>query len=294
MLIDHPEKSAFYTTCTTRIGWRICRHAWEQLHHPLAAPDTTPCHPLKAGFFEGSLLEGPMPPIIWSSLPVQDHEIIPPSETFVHLFQEACTYLQNFYGDLTQEKMSFLKAIALIDLKAPYRGSHIRATSVSLPALPFCSFFSEKALHHIPPGLVLDHPEMRFLAENIYHEAIHQWVNLNLLERDLFRDDYNSQHSPKVEIPWRKDYDIRTRFWELDRVLHALSVYTELLPYRMKEAAHAPDHPHPQLALQKARTCTHFLSEALSSHQDRLTPLGRTYLQDLKNQAREWGVTGVA
>lgn len=99
-------------------------------------------------------------------------------------------------------------------------------TSVAIPSLPHCSFFSVKALRHIPARHVFDGASLYALAENIYHESLHQQLNASLIFDEKTKVFSEESKLNKVHIPWR---DVH---WELDRVLHAAWVYSGLQLFR--------------------------------------------------------------
>lgn len=109
-------------------------------------------------------------------------------------------------------------------------------TSASFPKLPDYIFISNKALVHIPPNRIFESPSLYALAENIYHEAIHQHVNADVLREEIMAEIFDSATSPKIEISWRRNQEARNQFWELDRAYHAACVYSGLLPLRRKFA----------------------------------------------------------
>jgi hypothetical protein len=293
-------------------GWTKARQAWEFLHHPLPH-DPTDCAPLFPEDADGcALLNATITPEIWLSLPLKDHCLLAPETRDKDCFRAAFTYLDLYHPELGAQTRDFLQALALVDRPPNGASQETCLTSVSVPDLPFCSFFSRKALRHIAPHFVVHTPDISFLAENLYHESLHHRVSLNLLENDILQPDYHSRLSPKVAIPWREKALSNVHFWELDRVLHAFCVYVGLLPYRQREAArerqrekgggrasplgvsllsegeeeggyHPPRHPQKGIwrhAFAQARVCAHFLGQALLSHRKVLTPLGYTYVSE--------------
>lgn len=120
-------------------------------------------------------------------------------------------------------------------MKEDSRNIDSTITSCSLPSLPHVIFISYKAGYHISPSNVFSTKNKVLLAENIYHEAIHQIVNMSILKKNVFPKNYSSATSPKIDIPWRKQQkEERNKAWELDGVLHATSVYANLLQFRKK------------------------------------------------------------
>lgn len=130
---------------------------------------------------------------------------------------------------------SFVATFALAVRPEPDQTGPI--TSCSLPDFPLCVFFSPRAFVHIPPLGIYPEWSWRLAAENIYHEAVHQSVNHQLLTRPVLVPEYSSVTSPKIPIYWRSGPGNaeRNREWELDRVLHAAAVYCQLMRWRYAE-----------------------------------------------------------
>jgi len=255
-LILKGSDSVVFRASATEKGWHKAKHAFELLHDPLVNDGTkfTPLYPKHTkqaiqtkewGITQSAhppsycvFVEPPMVPEIWETLPLQDHRVIRPLPEDKAFFRQAFDYLASTHPELSTQTHDFLHVIVLVDiLSTPGPQTGRCLTSVSIPDLPFCSFFSRKAFLHIPPEILSPTPDVRFLAENLCHEAIHHRVSLTLLENDILQPEYHSRLSPKVAIPWRQKDRGAVSFWELDRVLHAFSVYVGLLPYRQKEAA---------------------------------------------------------
>lgn len=101
-------------------------------------------------------------------------------------------------------------------------------TSVAVPTLPHCTFLSVKSLRHIPARHVHEGASLYALAENLYHEALHQQLSASL----VFADHEASPialNRTRVTIPWRDG-----AAWRLDRVVHAAWVYAHLQRLRLR------------------------------------------------------------
>jgi hypothetical protein len=181
----------------------------------------------------------------------------------------------------------FVRAVGLVELRPEARGQDSQVTTASFPILPFCVFLSERAMRQLPPRSVNRIRSPRFFAENLYHEAIHQALNVHLLLHDVLSPDYNSATAPKVDIYWRELEDlagdggapIGNQQWELDRVLHAVVVYGHLLEYRLEQLADPTLEPFERALFEDAtRTgmeSVHYLVNAMSRHTDCFTGYGR-------------------
>ncbi|WP_031508834.1 hypothetical protein [Streptomyces megasporus] len=152
-------------------------------------------------------------------------------------------------------------------------------TSCSLPDFPLCVFFSPRVFVHIPPLSIHPVDSVRMAAENLYHEAVHQAVNYQLLAHDILVPEYDSARSPKIPIYWRQSAgEKRNRAWELDRVLHAASVYCHLLHWRYCELVDPTLDAEERKTVINATTdsigALKSLCDALSEHIDYFTSEG--------------------
>ncbi|GAB3025948.1 aKG-HExxH-type peptide beta-hydroxylase [Natronobiforma cellulositropha] len=157
-------------------------------------------------------------------------------------------------------------------------------TSSTFPAVPHCSFLTEKALRHIPPNSVADEPTDYALRENLYHEALHQQLGATLLHRDVLDPSYSAAASQKVPIPWRES------FWEPDRALHAAVVYTGLVEMRADELDRDIDDTHRawlEEATAEAEESLRHLIEELADREGLFTPAGEELFDALHGEAME-------
>lgn len=163
------------------------------------------------------------------------HEVVGFGTEFKNDIIDALEYLKNNFGEFYNVVRENVKYIMNLSLKENSKDIDSTITSCSLPSLPYVIFISYKAGYHIPPSNINTYKNRILLAENIYHEAVHQIVNMTILKKNVLLPNYSSETSPKIDIPWRKKQkEERNKAWELDRVLHATSVYANLLPFRKK------------------------------------------------------------
>ncbi len=101
-------------------------------------------------------------------------------------------------------------------------------TSVAIPTLPHCTLLSVKSLRHIPAKHIYEGASLYALAENLYHEALHQQLSATLIFGPPLLRKSKSCSLPIIDIPWRNAR------WELDRVLHATWVYGNIQRLRRK------------------------------------------------------------
>ncbi|WP_328842634.1 hypothetical protein [Streptomyces sp. NBC_00258] len=185
---------------------------------------------------------------------------------------------------------TFITTFAMATTPDGVRG---RITSCSLPDFPLCVFLSDRAFVHIPPLSVSTTGSIRLVAENIYHEAVHQSVNHQLLTRPIFLPGYSSATSPKIPIYWRTSAgnETRNRAWELDRVLHAAAVYCHLLHWRYAELADPKTDPeHRRFVAEATREslgALAILCEALTEHIGHFTAEGALMVGRLVEASRQ-------
>ena len=217
-----------------RTAWESFIRCWETVNNAKINTDNTQLLDLSTTHWNLSLILKNFNPEIWQTLPLSEYQFIVMNEQCIEQIKDAVYYLADTHAELIQNKAAFLKVIGFLELRENMEKTHHRITSVTIPSLPLCSFFSESAGLHIPPGTVIKNHSKVFLAENIYHEMVHNMVNVNLLEADLLHENYDAKTcNEKIMIPWRSDDpEMRNRYWEIDRALHALSVYDSLLFFR--------------------------------------------------------------
>lgn len=135
---------------------------------------------------------------------------------------------------------------------------------------------TETALFHIAPATIFPKKSIYALAENLYHESIHQELSFKLLSSDIFIEDFEPATSVKIEIPWRKTV------WEVDRVLHAAYVYWRLIPMRsskkLKALVSEEELNLISIAVQKGIENFNYLSSKLKEVDFLFTEEGKNFL----------------
>lgn len=163
-------------------------------------------------------------------------------------------------------------------------------TSCSVPDFPLSVFLSGLAARHIPPHSVADRGTPLLLAENVFHESVHQFVNHQLLTRPVLDPAYDSADSPRIPIYWRRDGDGMPRTWELDRVLHAAMVYAQLVDGRYEVlGSDLPSDADREVVLAASRHALGALAslcDALAEHVDAFQPYGAFLVGRLVEAAR--------
>ncbi|WP_391205461.1 hypothetical protein [Psychrobacillus sp. L4] len=226
-----------------------------------------------------------LPDEVWDNLPIKSHELISPTEEQENELSLALNHLSENYPVGYELFSKFARTIAWVRLKDEFKGKDSQITSSSFPILPLCIFVSDKAQHHIPPNSVSKESSYRFLAENLYHEAVHQAVNMNLLMFDIFVDNYNSQDSPKIEIPWRYNQVKRNQYWELDRTFHATVVYSQMIRYRLNQINDTKLKVFERVAFEgsiiSGLEAASYLSKSLLNCEQYFTEKGTELIKDL-------------
>ncbi|OUB98421.1 hypothetical protein BK784_16875 [Bacillus thuringiensis serovar medellin] len=230
-------------------------------------------------------------PKLLNYTPIQSHNIVKPSPNEKNIFINAMKHLKNNFPDGYKLVQEFVKIIIWVSLKEEYKGRDSQITSSSFPSMPFGIFLSNKAEFHIPPNNIAENISFRYLAENIFHEAIHQAVNMNILLNDILVNDYNSKNSPKIEIPWRHSQAKRNQYWEIDRTYHATVVYSQLIKYRFTQlndnSISKKEKEFFKEACYNGVEAALYLSDCLLKQKEFFTELGVNLIQELYDDIRQ-------
>ncbi|MEW9528669.1 hypothetical protein [Microbispora sp. NPDC049125] len=225
-------------------------------------------------------------------LPLPSHRPLPHTPELRALLTSAIEHLSAF-PPAREIFTTFVRVVALVELRDDYRRRDSQITTSSFPVLPYCAFFSERSFRQLPPRCVSKVASPRFLGENLYHEAIHQALTIQLLLTDVLAPDYDSATSPKVDIYWREEEDPAAgpggskgnQQWEVDRVLHAAVVYGHVMEYRLHQLRDPALLPYErELFAEAVRTgaeSVRYLSAALREHGRFFTPDGLRLVTDL-------------
>ena len=173
----------------------------------------------------GVYTNGPTPPVM-SALPLSGHKSSQNVNFYIPYIENAISLLAEIDNTLVEFIAEWTSLIIWTERCSDYSGGLL--TSSTFPNYPHCTFLSHKALRHIPPNNVLGFSSIYALAENIYHEALHQELAALLLHRDILKPYYSSTTYQRIPVPWRGSA------WEPDRVFHAAYVYSYLVPLREK------------------------------------------------------------
>ncbi|GIH98191.1 hypothetical protein [Planobispora takensis] len=214
---------------------------------------------------------------------LEGHRVTSPDEPIRRRVHEALTALSGVPWAFAMVR-TYITSFALIELDEHAAGQR-PITSCSLPDIPLCMFFSRVALKHIPPLSVSLEESVLLLAENIYHESVHQHVNHQIITEGVFTGDYDSRTSPLVDISWRKKSDGSPQQWQLDRVFHAAMVYGHLIAWRLRILRHGGTDDLTRRTIHQASvdslTVVSELSAALQAHASAFSSTGAMRVGEL-------------
>jgi hypothetical protein len=232
----------------------------------LAPLDSTASITICTGGFSAQLL---------TALPLAGHQLMVPSVDDMHYIEMALKFLAESHCARTIKAFTSMIVWLQLDELAP---PEVPLTSVAIPLFPHCTFLTRKALCHIPPVHVFDQPWEYALAENIYHESLHQQLTATMLQEDIFPPDYNAEMSLPIFIPWRQ------QFWPVDRVLHAAHVYQGIIPLRSKHLTNSfltkEQFGFLDSAVRSAESCLKHLKNCLFQNQQAFTADGWSYVAE--------------
>jgi len=220
-------------------------------------------------------------PLVFTVLPLPGYRIAAATERREALLASALDVLAGLADPVIDSVRAYLGLVVWLEPSAPDAPP---ITSSSFPALPHCGFLTDGAACQLAPDTVLREDRPWALAENLYHESLHQELSATILQEDVFSDAFAAGSAPRIRVPWR-----RTE-WELDRVLHAVYVYSRLLPLRrhhLRRSDLAPaDVRGLSEAFQKGAAALAHLSHALKEAGPYLTRTGEELMAEIVGGAR--------
>lgn len=238
---------------------------------------------VSSGDIKFDLVFESLPKEILATLPLLGHQLYD-SQTGMGIFVDKCNkaaqIIEMNLSDNQKNLPSYLKVLIPIRLKFGSKEKVI--TSLTIPDLPFASFFSENAFVHLAPDILQEGFDEYFLSENIVHEMVHNMVNIMLLEGDVLVPNYSSSSSKKIKIPWRINSEIRNQYWELDRVIHAYFVYAHMSVYRMM-LSQTPNTGFTRSMVKASLANFYFLRERIIENKSYLTNSGFDFIQSVQN-----------
>ncbi len=174
--------------------------------------------------------------------------------------------------------------IIWVELEHSHNNSVDLLTSSSFPDLPHTTFVSDKAMRHIPPNIIFEEESTYPLKENLFHESLHQEMAALLLHEAILSPIYSAVTSKKIPVPWRGN-----AHWEPDRVLHAIFVYTHILPMRLEYLLKSTDPEERETlgrAISEGIKALTYLSEKLTPYDYIFTNKGKQVFNKIINEAR--------
>ena len=225
--------------------------------------------------------------LVFAVLPLEGHRFARPVERHEKFLVNALRLLNGLDGPFSESVHAYLSILIWLEES---EASVESLTCSSFPALPHCSFITDKALRHILPDTILPEDSPWALAENLYHESLHQQLSATILQEDILSDAYDARSAPRISVPWRNSE------WEIDRVFHALYVYSRLLPMREQYARSRDLDPLAAFyipeAIQEGRAALAYLAEALRGFDSYFTDTGKGLVTQIVNEARKVARTG--
>lgn len=218
--------------------------------------------------------------------PLHHHLVVKPSSEDLVYLEKAVQLLDSLDLKSWPILKNNLFGLLTVKLDPLFQTTDSQITSITLPGLPYISLISDKAYVHAPPSLILDEPNVVILAENIIHEATHQWVNLNLIDNDILSNQYSAEDSPKIEIPWRsKAFYPRDKQWPVDRCLHAAFVYNVVHEFRSDIHSRRSDiSPYNESMIASAKKNARYLTNKMIKHTDTFTRKGLKIMQQFTDE----------
>ena len=224
---------------------------------------------------------GDISSLVFTVLPLEGHRLARPVERHEQFLAHALRLLNGLDGPFSESVHDYLSMLIWLEES---EASVESFTSSSFPALPHCAFMTDKALRDIPPDTILPEDSPWALAENLYHESLHQQLSATILQEDILSDAYDARSAPKISVPWR------STDWEIDRAFHALYVYSRLLPMREQYARSRDLDPLAAFyiaeAIQKGRAALRYLAEALRAFDCCFTDTGKGLVTQIVSEAR--------
>lgn len=259
-----------------------------KMEHPFTAINDSALQWIRLGEYQLAIYLADTALPVMQDLPLQGHQVS--ANTMLNLgYIESG--LQSLYL-LDETKLAFVaewtSMIVWVERSSAFAGQLL--TSSTFPNFPHCTFLSLKSLQHIPPNNVLGFPSDYALAENLYHEALHQELAAWLLHQPVLSDNYHSRETDKIAVPWRGGA------WEPDRVFHAIYVYSHLIPLRQMAMEKLTLQWAEKTWLKDALALGHealaYLTREMQEHLDIFQPDSMGTVQRILSQASETIMAG--
>ena len=205
------------------------------------------------------------------------------SDYHKQLIMEAVSYLNSLNSYYAKSVVDYCGTLFWITVPINYKESYPPLTSASYPALPFATFISDLAIKHIAPVEFITIPKSFALAENLFHESLHQELTILLLSNNIMSNNFNANKQLGIHIPWRNTY------WAIDRVLHATYVYSNLIPFREKAADNEKGKIAKRLynSAKEGKNILYLLSLSLHQNSYLFSSEGKKLIDSIVNNAEK-------
>lgn len=137
------------------------------------------------------------------------------------------------------------------------------------------TYLTQLAKKYIPPHTVLPEREVYALAENLFHESLHQELFQRIESGNFLKKNTRGKDGPLIPIPWRNSQ------WHLEHAVHTLYVYQNLR--RLRDLM--PASVDRSIALEAklgAQNAMHALMTGISPYQDLFHEKGLQWFQSLQ------------
>lgn len=92
---------------------------------------------------------------------------------------------------------------------------------------PLCTFFTRYGYFYMPPNIVFHEPNDYVIFDNLYHEALHQKLLIQIILGKIFINHKSLSRDEIIPIPWRDSK------WTIEHALQAAYVYIHLYHARV-------------------------------------------------------------
>ena len=139
------------------------------------------------------------------------------------------------------------------------------------------TFLTDLSLRYIPPDVVFSSTSCFALAENLYHEALHQQLYHFIDNHEVLHPSVRGEKGGDIFIPWRNVH------WKLEHALHAYYVYVHIARLRAMADAHFELHR----ATRGANDAVEQLASSIDAFKECFLQDGRKLLVTLKKMTEE-------
>jgi hypothetical protein len=148
-------------------------------------------------------------------------------------------------------------------------------SSTSFYELPHCCFVTRFATRFLPPDTVLPVSHPYAFQENLYHEALHQWLCRQIARDPVVKAGVETSVFPS----WRGG-----EAWPLEQAIQACFVYAHVGPFRKMEAQNGASNLalYFEQSAARGRACAKELFTLLNACHSHITSKGIEILSALE------------